>query len=51
MPTVRIGRLLVTLYLCASGVLRTPLFYLSLYLKTHRAEYYRLLQDVREHGA
>ncbi|GAJ29316.1 Fic family protein [Acidomonas methanolica] len=47
----RIGRLLVTLYLCVNGVLRTPLLYLSLYLKTHRAEYYRLLQDVREHGA
>ncbi|WP_257640664.1 Fic family protein [Acetobacter orientalis] len=33
----RIGRLLVTLYLCVNGVLRTPLLYLSLYLKTHRA--------------
>jgi Fic family protein len=47
----RIGRLLVTLYLCANGVLRKPLLYLSLYLKTHRSDYYRLLQDVREHGA
>ena len=47
----RIGRLLVTLYLCANGVMRNPLLYLSLYLKTHRSEYYRLLQDVREHGA
>jgi Fic family protein len=47
----RIGRLLVTLYLCVNGVLRTPLLYLSLYLKSHRAEYYRLLQEVREHGA
>ena len=47
----RIGRLLVTLYLCVQGVLRRPLLYLSLYLKTHRAEYYRLLQEVREHGA
>ncbi|MBS0641700.1 MAG: Fic family protein [Proteobacteria bacterium] len=46
----RIGRLLVTLYLCVHQVLRRPLLYLSLYLKTHRAEYYRLLQDVREHG-
>ena len=46
----RIGRLLVTLYLCVHGVLRTPLLYLSLYLKTHRAEYYRLLQEVREQG-
>lgn len=42
----RIGRLLVTLYLCMNGVLRKPL----LYLKAHRREYYRLLQEVREHG-
>jgi Fic family protein len=47
----RIGRLLVTLYLCVNGVLRKPLLYLSLYLKTHRSDYYRLLQEVREHGA
>lgn len=47
----RIGRLLVTLYLCAQGMLREPLLYLSLWLKTHRADYYRLLQEVREHGA
>jgi Fic family protein len=47
----RIGRLLVTLYLCVNGVLRKPLLYLSLYLKTHRTDYYRLLQEVREHGA
>jgi len=47
----RIGRLLVTLYLCANGILHKPLLYLSLYLKTNRADYYRLLQEVREHGA
>ncbi|MBB2830709.1 UNVERIFIED_ORG: Fic family protein [Rhizobium esperanzae] len=46
----RIGRLLVTLYLCTNGVLRKPLLYLSLYLKAHRTEYYRLLQEVREQG-
>ncbi|KAB0458996.1 Fic family protein [Agrobacterium radiobacter] len=46
----RIGRLLVTLYLCMKSVLRKPLLYLSLYLKSHRREYYRLLQEVREHG-
>jgi Fic family protein len=47
----RIGRLLVTLYLCVQHALRKPLLYLSLYLKTHRADYYRLLQEVRERGA
>ncbi|WP_439816246.1 Fic family protein [Zavarzinia sp. CC-PAN008] len=47
----RIGRLLVTLYLCVNGILRKPLLYLSLYLKAHRADYYRLLQEVREQGA
>ncbi|NNB98393.1 Fic family protein [Corallococcus exiguus] len=47
----RIGRLLVTLYLCVHGVLGKPLLYLSLYLKTHRADYYRLIQEVRERGA
>ena len=46
----RIGRLLVTLFLCVHGVLRKPLLYLSLYLKSHRTEYYRLLQEVRERG-
>ena len=47
----RIGRLLVTLYLCVHGVVRKPLLYLSPYLKTHRADYYRLLQEMRERGA
>jgi Fic family protein len=47
----RIGRLLVTLFLNVHGVLRSPLLNLSLYLKTHRGDYYRLLQEVRERGA
>lgn len=47
----RLGRLLITLYLCSQGVLQQPLLYLSLYFKTRRAEYYRLLQEVREAGA
>ena len=46
----RIGRLLVTLYLCAQGTLRAPLLYLSLHLKAHREEYYRRLQAVRDEG-
>ena len=47
----RIGRLLVTLFLCIQGVLAEPLLYLSLFLKTHRNKYYGLLQEVRENGA
>ncbi len=47
----RVGRLLITLMLCSEGILREPLLYLSLYLKTYRSDYYRLLQEVRERGA
>jgi len=46
----RMGRLLITLLLCAEGVLQEPLLYLSLYFKQHRAQYYDLLQAVREKG-
>jgi len=47
----RLGRLLITLYLCSQKVLQQPLLYLSLYFKKRRADYYRLLQEVRERGA
>ncbi len=47
----RLGRLLITLLLCARGALREPLLYLSLYFKTHRNVYYDLLQRVRTQGA
>lgn len=46
----RLGRLLITLFLCERGVLREPLLYLSLYFKAHRSAYYELLQAVRETG-
>ncbi len=46
----RVGRLLITLLLCAEGVLREPLLYLSLYLKQHRERYYELLNTVRRDG-
>jgi len=46
----RLGRLLITFLLCAEGVLREPMLYLSLYFDRHRDEYYRLLQEVRLHG-
>ena len=47
----RLGRLLITLLLCEAGALREPILYLSLYFKARRADYYRLLQEVRENGA
>jgi Fic family protein len=46
----RVGRLLITLYLCSTGLLRHPLLYLSLYFKQNRPQYYALLQEVRERG-
>jgi Fic family protein len=47
----RLGRLLITFLLCAEGALQEPMLYLSLYFKTHRQEYYDLLQKVRTEGA
>ena len=46
----RIGRLLIAFILHHGGALSTPLLYLSLYFKQHRAEYYRLLDLVRTEG-
>jgi Fic family protein len=46
----RVGRLLVTLLLCAEGMLKDPLLYLSLYFKERRQAYYDLLMRVRTHG-
>lgn len=46
----RIGRLLIAMILHHEGVLRQPLLYLSLYLKQHRAQYYRLLDATRQEG-
>jgi Fic family protein len=47
----RVGRLLITLLLCAEGILAQPMLYLSLYLKSHRTRYYELLGHVRTQGA
>jgi Fic family protein len=46
----RLGRLLITFILCVEGLLKKPLLYLSLYLKTNREAYYDHLQSVRETG-
>lgn len=46
----RLGRLLITLLLCAENILQEPLLYLSLYFKQNREAYYDLLQCVRIEG-
>jgi Fic family protein len=46
----RLGRLLITLLLCANDILDEPILYLSLYLKQNRHTYYKLLQEVRQYG-
>jgi Fic family protein len=46
----RLGRLLITFFLCAHEMIREPILYLSLYFKAHRANYYELLDRVRTKG-
>ncbi|WP_342347858.1 Fic family protein [uncultured Nitrospira sp.] len=46
----RLGRLLITLLLCERKMVREPMLYLSLYFKTHRQQYYELLNQVRMTG-
>jgi len=47
----RVGRLLITLLLCAWGLLPQPLLYLSVYFEAHRQEYYDHLLAVSQCGA
>ncbi len=51
----RLGRLLITLLLCADPcleqpILPLPLLYLSAFFERHRDEYYSHLNDVSKHG-
>lgn len=46
----RIGRLLITFFLCEQEILQRPALYLSHYFKQHREEYYHRLQAVRDRG-
>ena len=46
----RIGRLLITLFLSASGLLRIPLLYLSAYFERNRESYYEELLNVSATG-
>lgn len=46
----RMGRLLITFWLCQQEILTRPLLYLSYYFKKNRTEYYQQLMDVRKKG-
>lgn len=46
----RMGRLLITFWLCQQEILAKPLLYLSYYFKKNRTEYYDRLMDVRKKG-
>ena len=46
----RIGRLLITFFLCHKEILKKPLLYLSHYFKENRREYYNQLSSAREKG-
>ncbi|MEB3207220.1 MAG: Fic family protein [Vampirovibrionales bacterium] len=46
----RTGRILNILYLVKSGLLDTPVLYLSRYINQNRTDYYRLLQAARLEG-
>jgi Fic family protein len=46
----RVGRLLITLCLCARGVLHEPLLYLSAFFEATRTDYYEGLRGVTERG-
>jgi len=46
----RVGRLLITLQLCARDVLPAPLLYLSAFFEATRVDYYAGLRGVSEHG-
>lgn len=47
----RIGRLLISFYLCQQKILRKPLLYLSHFFKLNKSDYYEYLQAVRDEGA
>jgi Fic family protein len=46
----RLGRLLITFYLCQQGILQRPVLYLSYYFRQHQQEYYDRLMAVRTEG-
>ncbi|HEX3658994.1 MAG TPA: Fic family protein [Pirellulales bacterium] len=47
----RLGRLLIALLLCSTGILPGPLLYISAYFERNRSQYYELLWRVSRCGA
>ncbi|UWQ91239.1 Fic family protein [Rhodobacteraceae bacterium M382] len=47
----RVGRVLNVLYLSKTGLLNIPILYMSRGINRRKADYYRLLQAVRDEGA
>ena len=46
----RMGRLIMTLYLCEKGILKRPLLYLSEFINENKRDYYERLQAARDRG-
>ena len=46
----RMGRLLITFWLCQQGILSKPLLYLSYFFKKNKPQYYEILMNVRKNG-
>ena len=46
----RTGRIINILYLVQKGLINLPVLYMSRYIITHKNDYYRLLQSVRDTG-
>ena len=44
----RIGRALVTLYLCKCGIIEKPILYISGYFSEHKSEYMALLRETNQ---
>ena len=46
----RIGRLLITFFLCTENILQKPVLYLSYFFKKYQDQYYNKLQRIRDQG-
>lgn len=45
-----LGRIFMPLFLYEKDILSSPMFYISAYLESHRAEYYEQLRRISEDG-